>query len=176
MPRTPQLIAPRLLLRPWQPTDLPVLSALLADPQAMCFWPRPYTAAEAQAWLAQAQIHYEEGIGRMAVLLRDSGAIIGDAGWKPLPYQGRPMLDLGYIIDHRYQGQGYGSEAASTLLRYAREELGLSNLLVNMPDHHHASRRVAEQLGFQLHRIAPNPRNRDLPTRWYLWPQVGKLT
>ena len=167
MPGTPILIGPRLELRPWKSDEIDTVFGILSDPVTMAFWPQPYNRAGAELWLARAMDQYKQGIGRMAVIRREDGAIIGDAGLMAQEFEGEPMLDIGWIIHHPYQRQGFGLEAGSLLLHYARHEVAHPNIMANMPDHHPGSFRIAEKLGMQLVATAPNPRNRDMLTRWY---------
>lgn len=161
------MIGPRLELRPWKADEIDTVYGILSDPVTMSFWPQPYDHAGAELWLARAMDQYQQGIGRMAVIRREDGAIIGDAGLMAQEFEGEPMLDIGWIIHHLSHRQGFGLEVGSILLQYAKQELSHPNIMANMPDNHPGSFRIAEKLGMTLVHKAPNPRNRDILTRWY---------
>lgn len=133
----------------------------------MKFWPTPYDEAGVAKWMSRAQGNYPDGIGRMAVYLRETGELIGDAGLNPYEFEGEEGLDIGWIIRHEYQRQGFGAEAGNLLMRYAKEELRHPLVVANMPDDHPGSWRIAEKLGMKLEKVASNPLNRDILTRWY---------
>lgn len=160
----------RLLLRRWTLDDLDALHVILSDPITMRFWPAPFDRAATRAWIERNLERYaEDGFGRWAMLLRDSGELIGDAGILRSTVAGQAEIDLGYIVHHPFQGHGYASEAAAACLRYALDTLQLPRVVANMPADHHASARVAQKLGLRFERSFNNQRNRDLPTLLYVY-------
>ena len=71
----------RLLLREMGEADLPVLRAILQDPQVMTAYEGPFSEAEVRAWLDRQLRRYEEtGAGLWAVVRRDTGEMIGQCG------------------------------------------------------------------------------------------------
>lgn len=56
--------------------------------------------------------------------------------------------DIGWCMYEEYMGQGYATEAAKELLRFAREEAGFRDVIVFRAEGNEASNRVAEKLGF----------------------------
>lgn len=133
----------------------------------MKFWPFEYLDIMVQQWYDRAQGNYASGVGRMAVVLRETGEIVGDAGLNPMEHKGEDALDIGWIIHHPFQRQGIGFAAARGLLTYAAEELRFPLIVANMPEDHTGSWRIAEKLGMTWVETIPNPKNRNLPTRWY---------
>jgi ribosomal-protein-alanine N-acetyltransferase len=153
----------RLRLRRYAPADLAALTRLLGDPGTMRHWPQPLTANASRAWLERALTAYAvPGYGRCAVELHD-GTYIGDAGVVRGAVNGRDENDLGYIIDERFWGRGYGLEAAEACVSHARQH-GIGRIVANMAADNVASIRVAERLGFALERRFANPRNRGKET------------
>lgn len=162
-----ELITERLRLRPYTVEDLPSLHALLSDPVTMSFWPSPFTEEQSEQWLRRAIDAYANGLGRLAVTLRETGEPIGDAGLFFLEIDGQPEYDLGYIISSRHWNRGYGYEAAEAIMRYGFDELKLNRICANMPVVHAASRNVAEKLGMVLEKEFANRRNRNIRTCLY---------
>ncbi|MEK3772155.1 GNAT family protein [Paenibacillus sp. FSL R7-0048] len=62
--------------------------------------------------------------------------------------------DLGYLMDHRMQGQGYMTAAVGLVLGYAFRALGLHRVQAAILLHNEASRRVLEKSGFKPEGVA----------------------
>lgn len=161
---------PRLILRQFEADDLAALHRILSDPITMQFWPAPFSLEQSQGWLDRIFRNYREsGLGRFAVLLKESQALIGDCGIMPNQIDGILENDLGYIFSHAHWGHGYATEAAAACLSYGLETLGLRRICANMAAEHVASRRVAERIGMQREREFYNERNRNKLTYVYAY-------
>ena len=159
---------PRLLLREYQPDDLMGLHVILSDAITMQFWPAPFTPEATRSWIERQIASYaKRGYGRWAVIGRESGEQIGDAGFMDANINGRDEVDLGYIIHYPYWRQGFAVEAAGACLAYARAHLPIGRVVANMPHDHLASQRVAERLGMSSAGEFFNPRNRNIRTLLY---------
>jgi RimJ/RimL family protein N-acetyltransferase len=66
-------------------------------------------------------------------------------------------VDLGYALLPSYAGQGYASEAAAALIRYAARELGLQRLVAIVSQDNHRSARLLGKLGFHYERLVQYP-------------------
>jgi RimJ/RimL family protein N-acetyltransferase len=158
----------RLMIRPYSVADQPALDAILMDATTMRFWPRPFTPGEAAGWLSRNIERINASIyGRCALVLKASAAIIGDVGVVRADLAGAERDDLGYIIHHRYWGQGLATEAARALRDYSFSFHGIAALYANMAWDNVPSQRVAEKIG--MHKVLEfsNPRNRDISTYLY---------
>ena len=155
---------PRLLIRGFRQDDLDAFAAIMGDPVTLRLWPRRFTRDEVAAWIERAIAQGRQpGYGRRAVVLKESGALIGDAGVLRIELMHRVRNDLGYILDHRVHGRGLASEAAAALRDHAFA-CGLEDVWANMATDHTASRRVAEKLGMTLVATFRNARNRNMET------------
>jgi RimJ/RimL family protein N-acetyltransferase len=163
----------RLIIRNYNEDDREALAALLGHPETMAFWPRPLTFAEASAWLARGIEQREAGIyGRRAVILKATGALIGDAGVVRAELAGEERDDLGYIIHRDHWGRGYGSEAARALASLYLHAHRRPALYANMAHDHLASQRVAERIGMRRAGSFANARNRGILTYLYVTERV----
>jgi ribosomal-protein-alanine N-acetyltransferase len=161
----PVLETPRLVLRKLDHGDVGAMFAILSDPVTMRFWPAPFDRAAAERWVRRSIDSYaSRGFGRYAVIEKKSGALLGDCGFLRLEVDGEEENDLGYILAHRFWGNGFATEAAGACLVYGFESLGFQRVVASMEEKHLASRRVAEKIGFRLERSFRNARNRNLPT------------
>lgn len=61
-----------------------------------------------------------------------------------------PDPDLGFALLDAYAGQGYAVEAATAVVRHARETLGIQRLLAITTPGNQPSGRLLVKLGFQL--------------------------
>lgn len=81
------------------------------------------------------------------ICLRETGAMIGDGGFKGLPPDGRP--EIGYGLESPYWGHGYATEAAEALCRWALEQPGVTAIEAETAPDNAASQRVLAKLGFE---------------------------
>ena len=71
----------RLWLRPLTPEDTDSLCQIMQDPEAMTAYERCYSRQEVQQWIARNQKRYQtDGAGLWAVILTESGILIGQCG------------------------------------------------------------------------------------------------
>ncbi len=135
-----QIETERLIIRPLAESDHAALAAILGDPTTMGFWPQPLGPAEAAGWIARNMERERAGIyGRRALVLRESGALIGDAGVVEAELAGELRADLGYILHHPHWGRGLATEAARALAGHYFGAQRLPALYANMAHDHLAS-------------------------------------
>lgn len=159
---------PRLTIRPYTMDDLDALDAILSDAETLDFWPRPYTREETLAGIERNIKSYtDNGFGRWAVVLKGTGLLTGLCGIVKMEVDGSEVNDLGYIFGKNHWGKGYATEAARAVMDYAFDVLKLDTITANMPWDHHASRRVAENIGMAKIGEFNNPRNRNIRTLLY---------
>ncbi len=95
----------------------------------------------------------ENGIGRWAVVEKDSGDFIGWTGFKLITdvinNQTR-YFDFGYRFLFRYWGNGYATESAKACLQYNDTKLKLKSLYAMANVDNNASKKVLLKSGFKL--------------------------
>lgn len=93
----------------------------------------------------------ETGIGRLAVILKETDQFIGWAGLKvEHDVNGRSeFIDLGYRFIEKYWNKGYATEATNALLQYGFCVLNFETINAYVCTQHIASRRVLEKCGFK---------------------------
>lgn len=96
------------------------------------------TARDERAWQEDRVYHF-------AVIEKENGDVLGVAG---LNREGADAAELHYWIRSDRAGRGLTTEAGFALVEWARDELGLTHLTLWAGRENHASRRVAEKLGF----------------------------
>lgn len=145
----------RLLLRHLEPEDLDDLVALYSDPEMIQFIPDASTTLaeirEELAWFRHGHPKHPE-LGLWATIDKASGQFIGRCGLLPWTIDGRFEVEVAYLIDKAYWGQGLGTEAAQAILSYGFETLHLPRLVCLIDADNAASIRVAEKIGMTFDR------------------------
>jgi len=141
----------RLLLRRWSPADEPVYAAILADPEVGS-WIGVRDADEAPARMARHNAALDaQGYGRLAVVRRDDGRLIGHCGLMPigadLPLA--PGVEIGWALAHDAWGQGYALEAARAVIADGFERLGLVEITAFTTVGNLRSQAVMTRLGLE---------------------------
>ena len=145
-----ELHTERLRIRPWIESDRPALERMVRDPEMMRYIThgRTWSDEEVDRILERQARHLEQyGACFGAVVLVESGEVIGLAGLQP---HDDGQFELGWWIWKAYWGCGYATEAATALVAYARDVMGLGRLVAVIDPPNIASRRVAEKIGMRL--------------------------
>jgi [ribosomal protein S5]-alanine N-acetyltransferase len=141
------LDTPRLQLRPFRADDAPAAHRVYSDPDVMRYVATGPLADEAMtARLLEDYIAHQRawGYSFWAVVERESGALIGDAGLYRTP---AGEVELGYTLGRPWWGRGYATEAAGAWLETAFGRLGIAEVVALAEPANTASLRVLEKLG-----------------------------
>jgi len=144
------LETPRLLLRRQLPADLDDLWALYCDPEITKYIPdAPRTRDEAREELEWHMNGHPRNpdLGLWATLHKERGKFIGRCGLLPWEIEGRQEVEVAYTIARDYWGQGLATEAATAILQYGFETLGLTRLVSLIEPENIPSQKVAEKIG-----------------------------
>jgi len=153
--RPPHIETRRLTLRPLDRGDLDAISDLLGDAEALEHWGPPLDRAGAEAWIERNLARYEDvGFGRCAVLLRETGELVGDCGLVPTSVEDVAEVELGWNVTRAQRGRGIATEAAAAWRDHAFAALGLPRIVSMIGERNLPSRRVAVKLGLRLERPA----------------------
>lgn len=147
----------RLALRRLVPDDLDALYALYRDPAIRRYFPEGTLTYEETReeleWFLNGHPRRPE-LGLWATIYRPSGQFIGRCGLLPWTIDGREEVEVAYLLDKAFWGQGLAAEAADAIVRYAFATLGLTRLICLIDPHNAASIRVARHIGMALEREA----------------------
>lgn len=158
----PILETEQLLLRELTLEDLPAWHAILSDPETMRYYPQPFDEAKTRSWIDWNLANYREyGFGLWAVVLKETGAFVGDCGitMQNIHGDGRLYPEIGFHIGRPYWRRGYASQAASACLRYAFAHTGFDEVFCYQKWTNVPSRRTAEKLGMTLREERPDAKN-----------------
>ncbi len=156
----------RLLLRPWQVTDLKDLHAYARVPGVgeRAGWPHHRSLEESRTVLKQ----FMEAGEVLALEDRATGRVIGSLGVHPLPHRlpsdfsDRYAKEIGYALRKKDWGQGLMPEAVSALAGYLFRYTPATLLVACCTESNRQSRRVMEKVGFVYSRTFK--RKRELPS------------
>jgi RimJ/RimL family protein N-acetyltransferase len=152
------LTTARLVLRPWQDADRPLVAALTGDAEVMRFFTRLRTGADSDAWVDRMQAHIDRhGFGIWAVEAPGVAPLIGFVGLVHVPAEipvcpvsGRgPAVEIAWTLGRAHWRRGYATEAARAAIGDGFIRVGLSEIVaftaaVNLP-----SRGVMQGLGMR---------------------------
>jgi [ribosomal protein S5]-alanine N-acetyltransferase len=148
-----RLETPRLILREMTPGDAPALHAVLGDAEAMRWYPRAYTFEEVEQWIDRQISRYPSGAGLLGLVLKETGALIGDCGIVWQDVEGVEEPEVGYQVLRARWNQGLATEAARAVRDYAFSVLGCDCVISLIRPDNTPSRRVAEKNGLTLDRV-----------------------
>ena len=139
-----------LLLRRMTKADLPHLSHMLKDPDVMYAYEGSFDDEEVAAWLQNQFRRYQTpGLGLNAVILKETGAWLGQCGLTMQPTPDGEALEVGYLFLNEYWHRGYATQAAHACMRYGFDVLGAKEICSIIRDSNTASRNVALRNGMQ---------------------------
>lgn len=92
------------------------------------------------------------GFGKWAVILKETGTIIGYCGLAVETLDGRDVTELGYRLDEPFWRQGLATEAASATLKYSSNDLKISDIIGIVAPENIASVRVLQKIGMRRDR------------------------
>ncbi len=163
--KLPTLRTKRLLLRPWEESDLQPFSEINADPKVMEFYASTLTRAESDALAKKIQQDCAvRNYGFWAVEVIGADPFIGYIGlnYWDLEMSFAPCIDIGWRLDSSQWGRGYATEGAREALRYGFEVLDLPEIVAMATIGNERSHRVMERLGMS-HNLEENFHHPKLP-------------
>ena len=141
----------RLLLREMEQSNFGALCLILQDKDVMTAYEKTFSDEEVQVWLdKQLERYRNDGFGLWAVILQETGDMIGQCGLTLQEYNGAKVLEIGYLFQKAYWHHGYAVEAAAACKNYAFNVLGAAEVYSLIKETNTASRKVAERNGMTV--------------------------
>ena len=139
----------RLTIREFHPeADAEAMLTVYGDPEVMRYVPgghfRGIGTVEARL-KTYARESSRRGFSSWAVVERESGRLIGDAGFGI--FQPTREIELGYTLARDCWGHGYATEAATACLAAGLSHLGAPRIIAVVDEENVASQLVAERIG-----------------------------
>jgi RimJ/RimL family protein N-acetyltransferase len=139
----------RLTIRCFRESDIPEYAAVVADREVTRFLGdgAPHSYEQAAAYIHDCiRSEAKEGIARYAVILIETGELIGFCGFKKVD----DYIDFGWRYARRAWGSGYATEAVAAVLDYGINTLKLSGIVAESAVENVGSVRVIRKPGLQF--------------------------
>lgn len=142
----------RLILRPPTMADIdPLILAAnhLSIARNMADFPSPFTRDNAVKWIeSMSTVNIWVPDFNLAVFLKETGELVGGVALVGVSRM-RREAELSYWCTPSHWGKGITTEAASRLVQYGFEEMGLRRITSTCLATNVASRRVLEKIGMK---------------------------
>lgn len=148
MTACPTLTTERLVLRPFEESDLEDMLAVRSHPEVRRSLRLPPSYSRADTWRAMALWRGQwelRGSGHWAVVA--DGAFVGHVGLHRPEYPDWPGLEVGWTVHPDRWGQGFATEAGRRSVAYAFEEVGVDEVVSVILPENRRSQAVARRLG-----------------------------
>jgi [ribosomal protein S5]-alanine N-acetyltransferase len=166
---TPKLHTTHLVLGAFTPEDAAVLHQLAGDREiadTTVSIPHPYELDHALAWIGQQQRELVRGrAANFAIRLADA-RLIGCAGLRDIDRE-HSQAELGFWIGREWWGHGYAREAASAVVRFGFEQLGLNRICAHHMARNPAAGKVLQHIGMQREGVL-----RERVRKWGVYEDV----
>ena len=140
----------RLILREYTSEDFNDLYEILSDRETMEHYPKPYDEKGVRGWIRWNIENYAKyGFGLWAVVLKETGKMIGDCGITIQNIDGDLLPEIGYHIHKNYWRNGFGSEAARAVRDWAFENTEYDRLYSYMKYTNIGSYSTASAIGMK---------------------------
>jgi RimJ/RimL family protein N-acetyltransferase len=145
---------PRLVLRELTAAQVAGLVELLANGGTLAGYVPGYplagTGFAARHFTERAPGELRFGFGMYVLVRRSDGLVIGDIGFHRPPRDG--ITEIGFGLAEAARGQGYATEAAAGLARWALAQPGVSRVVAQTSADNLGSQGVLTRAGFRLER------------------------
>lgn len=160
----------RLILRELLLSDAEAFFAMDSNPKVHMFlWQKPVeNIAETIETIEYVRKQYiENGIGRFAVILKETDEFIG---WAGLKYNTEKVnervhfYDIGYRLDEIFWGFGYATEASLAWRNYAFETMKIKTIEAAAHSENTASNKILQKIGMKM---TDSYFEKDVSWNWY---------
>lgn len=145
----------RLFLEEIEDTRFGEIANLLANERVHRFFPKTLDRKESHEFVEKIRKRQkDDGVTFWAVIRKEDSGFIGICGLLKQIIDNKEEIEVGYRINDKFWGNGYGTEAAAGCIHYAKEKLGLTSVISLILPENKQSIRVAEKNGLQLEKQA----------------------
>ncbi|MGN0812123.1 MAG: GNAT family N-acetyltransferase [Candidatus Coproplasma sp.] len=150
----------RLLLREFILDDFDALYEIMSDKETMQHYSKSFDEQRVKWWIEWNLLNYKKyGFGLWAVILKETGELIGDCGLTIQSIDGVLLPEIGYHIHKKDWQKGYGSEAAKAVRDWAFTHTDYDCLYSYMKHTNVASYSTAQAIGMKKVKEYPDVNN-----------------
>lgn len=145
------ILGQRVRLRAIERSDIPTFVRWFNDPEVRQYllMYTPMSAAQEERWFESHLNARDDYLYAIEAHVGEQWVHIGNVGLHKLDWKNR-NAELGIVLGEKsYWGQGYGTDAVRTLLRFAFQELNLHRVQLDVFDHNRRAQRCYEKAGFR---------------------------
>jgi RimJ/RimL family protein N-acetyltransferase len=146
-----QLHSERLTLRPFKGSDMALEVKQSMDLQVVQYIREPLSFEAAvehfQSFMAPWQANEDQWLG-FCVVRKSDGETVGTVSFR-FESLASEIVELGYRFVPAFQGKGYATEAAKTLVDFVFSEIGVHKVMAICDPRNIASYKLMEKLGMQ---------------------------
>ena len=153
----PTLTTERLTLQPFKPSDAPVMHRILNGKDVLKYFPgnQSLSLEQVQNMIDRILRHWDEHhYGLWAVKLPEHPEIVGRCGLQYLAEADGVEVEVDFILDRPFWGQGIATEAGKASLNFGFDMLGLNEITGLVHPENVASQRVLEKIGMTFDKEA----------------------
>ena len=151
MGNRPSLETGRLLLRPFRLSDADDVQHLAGDrliADTTLNIPHPYEDGVAEEWISKHQEIFDQGKGvAFAIETKRDDMLVGAISLMNVSVG--HQAEMGYWVGRPFWNQGYCTEAALAVLRFAFQDMGLARVHASYLSRNPASGRVMQKIGME---------------------------
>ena len=162
----------RLIYRPFELSDAQALFEMDSNPNVHKYlWQKPTLDIDESIQIIEMlQKQYKEnGIGRFATILKETGEFIGWTGIKfvndHVENGNTNFYDYGYRLNEKFWNQGFATEATRTWLYYGFNEMKFTEMNAYTHSENGASNHILSKSGFQF--IEDYPDKDGITWKWW---------
>ncbi len=149
--KIPILISDQIILRPFQLSDAKEVQRQAGNPKVAAMTatiPHPYLDGLAEEWIAKHQEWFEKGVAvSWAIELKTKSKLIGCISLAINKIHNR--AELGYWVGEEFWNNGYCSEAAITVVKFAFDSIGLNKITSRHMAENQSSGKVMQKAGLE---------------------------
>lgn len=150
--KMPVLETERLILRPMRVSDAYDMYeyASRSDVTEYLLWSPHTSFFQTKEYLSYIEARYAAvEFYDWAVTLKETGKMIGTAGFTRID-SSSDLGEIGYVLNPQYHGMGVATEAASRVVRFGFDNLGLNRIEAKFMKGNDASLAVMRKLGMSF--------------------------
>lgn len=138
----------RLYFRKIELGDFDEISKMLNQKSVREIWEKEFKNRDVKRWIENCMGSYSNtGEGFYIIQHKETNEIIGQISLSQDTINGEIVYETGYILNEKYTGQGYATEAAEHMCKIAFELMNLEKVIFEIRPINIKSIKVAKRLG-----------------------------